>query len=122
AGILCKKPFESILKRATGGVHVHMSSSAGHGPQWPRYPKTDSHRRLLFCPTGRVPFRLPTLTFSFLGDGRLRFSVGPGVGGPPSSATTALATQTTCGRPSSNSFQVLPASLVAYSLPLRVPK
>src|SRR5207249_1186592 len=122
-GRMCREQrFQRILKRAAGCLHVHMAPSAGHGPQWPRYPKTDRHRWLLFRPVARAPLRLATLAFAFFGDARLRFSVGLGVLGPASSATTALATQTICGRPLSNSFQVLPASRDAYSFPLRVPK
>src|SRR5262245_5820995 len=102
----------------------------------------DRHRRVLFPPdrrlrfrlgrfvsrfrlrrfVARAPLRFTTRPFDFLGETRLRFAVGLGVEGPASSATTALATQTICGRPLSNSFQVLPASREAYSFPLRVPK
>src|SRR5262249_30657687 len=111
---MCRKQrFESILKRAARCFHVHMTTSTCHGPQWPWYPKMDGHRWLLFRPVARAPLRLATLPFAFFGDARLRFSVGLGVEGPASSATTALATQTICGRPLSNSFQLLPASLEA---------
>jgi hypothetical protein len=65
--------------------------------------------------------RLLTLLFLFLGDTRFRFAAGLGVDWPASSAMTALATQTICGRPLSTSFQVWPASLDAYTFPLRVP-
>src|SRR6516164_8819764 len=99
-----------------------MATPTSHGRQRRRYPKTDCHRRLLFRPVARPPLRLAILPFAFFGDARLRFSVGLGVEGPASSATTAQATQAICGRPLSNSFQVLPASLDAYSFPLRVPK
>src|SRR5262245_10021104 len=115
-----KQRFECILKRAARCFHVHTTTPTGHGPQWPRYAKSDRHQRLLFRPTAETRFLEETgflAAFVFLRDARFRFSVGLGVLGPASSETTALATQTICGRPLSNSFQVLPASLDAYSLP-----
>src|SRR5262249_17624248 len=121
AGMCREQSFESILKRVARCFHVHMTTPNGHGCQWPWYPKMDRHPWLLFRPFV-VPFCLETLPFSFFGEARLRFSVGLGVEGPASSATTALATHTICGRPLSISFQVLPASLDAYTFPLRVPK
>src|SRR5262249_10284071 len=122
AGMRREERFESMLKGASSCFHLHMATPTRHGPQWPRYQETDRHWWLPFRRGARVPLRLVTLLFALFGDARLRLSVGPGGDGPASSATTALATQTICGSPLNNSFQVLPASLDAYSFPLRVPK
>src|SRR5262249_46379791 len=122
AGMYREQRFESISKRAARCIHFHVTKPAGHGPQWPRYPEIDSHRRLLFRPDARESLRLATLLFAIFEEARLRFSIGLGVEWPESSATTAVATQTICGRPLNNSFQDLPASLEAYNFPLRVPK
>jgi hypothetical protein len=122
-GRLCReKCFEGMPKCAAERFDFHMTLTAGHWPQRARYPEFDYHRRLLFRRAARVPLRLATTTFFFFGAARLRLSVGVRVGVPASSATNAVATQTICGSPLTNSFQEWPALMEPHSFPLRVPK